>query len=267
MKIKQITQISLCILVTLVLSSCKKISDRKLNGEWTATTGTISEESIDDSGADIKSIVFDGSNNTQTRTYLGNTTTEVSAYSEKLTFDKKKGTFTKVITEAKTNLNDITDYSTIYDANGTSLGLASIVRTTSNSTSTITGIYSITGGSGDIKKNSEIVLHYKSMTTVTNGTQIAKLNNLNSYVTITDDVYDEKGVKISKNYSLTETYSGNFEFGVDNFDLPSIIKVTDLTNTKMEIEYSTIVNYTTSSSSKGDSKGSFNRKTKMNYKQ
>ena len=175
---KNIFKISSALLLSVfALTSCHKtVTPRKLDGEWnvTAASGLIKNTDSDIYGENSSSIFsFNGSTMTSTVTY---NYTGISPITETIatpmtiaySFDKKAGTYTTTMVMTSTSKEETDYYKLIpgtsdYDVAGTLDAKVVIVSTTIEK-----GTFTITGGMGDIEKNTQIVLLKTSENTKSN---------------------------------------------------------------------------------------------------
>lgn len=163
---KQILKISgIALVAVIALTSCsKKVSSRKLDGDWTVSSGEGSFVDNENGISLTTSISFDGSKVT-TVDYLGEIDTEDQTMS--YSFDKKEGTYTQTLTYTSYDTNTVSYYS--YDGAFDYTYEGELQRNRiRKETEVITGTFTITGGTGEIKKNSQIVLSMTASTTSTN---------------------------------------------------------------------------------------------------
>jgi hypothetical protein len=170
---KNIFKISSALLLSVfALTSCHKtVTPRKLDGEWTVTAGsetyTETNSSINTS-KDSYTKIFNGTTETKTSTWISSlgivsTQTISKPMTISYTFDKKKGTYKKTTIETSTNTNLNIAY---YSKNLTNLYNFDMYdeigkidqKDVEVSTITEEGTFTITGGTGDIEKNTQIVL-------------------------------------------------------------------------------------------------------------
>lgn len=144
------------------IQSCKKVSPKKLDGEWEMTKGTIKTSSMDsDNVYDTYTYTYNGTTESVVRNYAnvwsGYKDPDPKKFKMSITFDKKAGTYTQTITRES---EKIEDFGTSYKLdNGTEVDQQDLdVKITSETKTVHTGVFTITGGTGDIKKNSQFVL-------------------------------------------------------------------------------------------------------------
>lgn len=153
---KQILKFSgITLLVVIALSSCsKKVTSRKLDGDWTVTSGVGTYVETVNGIALTDNITIDGSKFTIVD-HMGET--EVSEQTMTYSFDKKEGTFTRTETEIDYDTNSVPYYT--FDGDEYNFDGHYSSTSIENETVEYTGNYTITGGTGEIKKNSKIVLY------------------------------------------------------------------------------------------------------------
>ena len=148
---------SALVLGVFALTSCKTVSPRKLDGDWTITSGSGSMTDTEDGVTNSSTLSYNGSVMTSTQDGEVNSNDVTIAY----TFDKKAGTYSQTTTSTYSNKSNVDYYSltaaTLYTpAYYTSTG-SLFKKTVTVSTSIEKGTFTITGGTGDIEKNSQIV--------------------------------------------------------------------------------------------------------------
>jgi hypothetical protein len=165
---KNILKISSALLLSVfVLTSCNKtVTPKKLDGEWSVTGGSHSYSSSYNGNTYSSSSTFDGT--TVTTTEDGDITK--SPMSISYTFDKKAGTYKKVTTETSTDTYLDIDYYTMVGTTPTLGSMSLDKKIVEVSTSTEEGTFTITGGTGDIEKNTQIVLVETSSSSVSTKT-------------------------------------------------------------------------------------------------
>ncbi len=147
---------------SIVVTSCHKtVTPRKLDGDWTLTSSTNTSISTYTSGTvSTTTTVNDGSNTVETSD--GDTLSYAS--SSTFSFDKKAGTFVQVVNESRPTTTTVTYYNKIgsdYYPVGTYTQ-----KDNPSAVSTEYGTFTITGGTGDIEKNTQIALITNSYTGV-----------------------------------------------------------------------------------------------------
>jgi hypothetical protein len=155
---KSIVAIAAIALMAPTFTSCKKVSNGKLNGEWDLTSGTEIRTTTENTAAgintDVRTTVLDGKLTTSTRVFNGTPSGEPSQpYTSSYSFDKKNGTY--VQTETTTEETEFTNRSAVNPE-----GVNKIIerKRTRTITTRSSGTFSITGNTGDIKRNSQIIL-------------------------------------------------------------------------------------------------------------
>ena len=160
---KQIFKISCIALVSiLILASCsKKVTSRKLDGEWIVSKIEGTDVEVDSGVSLTTTYSYNGTTLTEVD-YLGNKSTE--DFTINFSFDKKNGTYKETFV--------ITDYDTSTISYYTADGFGGynyagdLERVTITTTNEITeGTFTVTGGTGEIKANSQIVLSETKSTT------------------------------------------------------------------------------------------------------
>lgn len=146
--------------------SCKKtVTPGKLDGEWEVTAGSGSSSYTSGGVTNTSTSTYDGKVETTTYGSVSTSTDKTMSY----TFDKKAGTFTsKQVTKSTSSKQSTTVYpdNTCSWSNGETVDRV----TTAEVTSDLDGIFSISGSSGEIEKNTRIVLQHNGEKKVTNYT-------------------------------------------------------------------------------------------------
>lgn len=153
---KQIFKISCIALVTaLTLVSCsKKVTSRKLDGEWTVSKIEGADVEVDSGVSLTTTYSYNGTTLTEVD-YLGNKSTE--DFTVNYSFDKKNGTYKETTVNIDYDTSTISYYTS--DGFGGYDYVGELERVTKLTTTEITeGTFTITGGTGEIKANSQIVL-------------------------------------------------------------------------------------------------------------
>lgn len=252
---KTLFAIALTAVTGSFLTSCNKtVTTGKIDGEWDVTSGTYSSSYENDDYTSTSSGNFNGSKMTITTTtkYNGGTDTDTETSDVKIsyTFDKKTGeyTMTRVATETyDDSFNSYYEFDTNLDDY---VYKGYFTRTnTRTSTTTESGLFTISGDAGDdIEKNSQVVFHIMSTT--------EKYSDVYSYMdSSTEDELDAdktylQGVwnsstgeysydLVDKTAEGTETYTGS------NSDSP-VWNVTELKGGEMTVEYTDKTVYTDS---------------------
>jgi hypothetical protein len=200
---------ALIILLAISAFSCKKVSDRKLDGEWDVTSGETKITSTNASGTTTTETKFDGTEITgtivhspanptpsnQPSTTAINTPTQIV-----FKFDKKNNSYIKTTTR-QTNSKESEAYYQPAPSGGTGYVYGGFIDRFAEVTTVITeqGYYRITGGTGDVKKNSQILLISGSV----NATDDYKFTYYNQGTTVVADLNGKYKQKIS---GLTTTY-------------------------------------------------------------
>lgn len=213
---KQILKISgIALVAVIALTSCsKKVSSRKLDGDWSVTSGVGTFVQTEDGIALTNNMTFDGSKFTIVD-YLGDT--EVDDQTMSYSFDKKAGEYT----QTNTYINYDTNFVSYYTFDGTNYNYAGEYAATSieNETEVITGNYTITGGTGEIKKNSQIVLSTTGTKNTTNTsykyfdglTQVTDFTGLFveefNYTTYNYEYVEMSSTKVSTSNTTGTSYS------------------------------------------------------------
>ena len=139
------------------LQSCKKtVTPKKLDGEWDVTAGT-GTSSYDEPGySSTTTSTYDGAILTSTTTSSGTSYTSKQDKTINHVFDKKAGTFTTTTVVKSSSQKNPTQ---VYPDNTCSFmnGEDAEYVTTTEATYVDNGIFSVSGGSGEIEKNTRVV--------------------------------------------------------------------------------------------------------------
>jgi hypothetical protein len=157
----------LCVLLLIfsTLGACKKVSTTKLEGEWELTEGVEKISYTANSGNTFDQIItYTGASHSVTETINGVVqlpAKEALPYTLVIKFEKKSGAYEKIVSHSKT-INNTAVYTFkrsdagAYDFKNLDQKVEQIFSEVEK------GIYTITGGAGDVKKNSQIVLRPSS---------------------------------------------------------------------------------------------------------
>lgn len=264
----------LIVLFTLFLfTSCKKVSDNKLNGEWSVVSGAINILSSNSGGTTETATTFDGVTQKGTVKYTPETPTVANQPTTttielpttiSFKFDKKTNKYTKTTVQKTTSKNSISYYVPVSSGTGYISGGFIERRSEINTTTVEDGIYRITGGTGDVKKNSQIMLIAGSLVaesdytyTYYNSATDTPADITNKYKqTISGLVtkYDLLSANLSESYTSTTTTEKNNQ--------AIIWTVNDLKKGSMDISYST----TQSTSISGSTSGTTTNTELVSYK-
>lgn len=177
------------LLCSVMLVSCHRtVTRKKLDGKWKLTSLNTTYTS------DGYTSTTTGDGTTVTHTSNGEIST--STLKSNFTFDKKAGTFEMVQVTNESQTQTVT----VYTKSGNSYYPAGYYEQTDvqDETNTEKGTYTITGGTGEIEKNSQIVLITTSSSSVTNHTY--------SYVDAFDDAvtdFSDKYIQVYTNGDFT----------------------------------------------------------------
>jgi hypothetical protein len=203
---KSAIAIAVLVLVGASFQSCKKVSNGKLDGEWAMSSGQVIETSPkNDNTIETKTYTYDGVKVTEvkTPTPAGYVAPAARLYSMTLAFDKEKGTYTQIIKSASDE-NEKQVNTVKKDQSGNLIEPLKLTETiVTEYTFTKTGVFSITGGSGDIKKNSQILLREGGMNTLIESTYTYKDGS--NIVAASGRYYTNSGEPLK----TTETYTTN----------------------------------------------------------
>ncbi len=215
------------LLCSAVLVSCHKtVTRKKLDGKWKMTSATITSTNNSTS----TTTTSDGTTMTTNDNGDISTSTSTTNY----TFDKKEGTFETIQVSNETQTNTVMYYT----KTGSSYSLAGGYEQTDvrDITDTEKGTYTITGGTGEIEKNSQIVLITTSNSNV--------INHKYSYTDIYDDaVTDFSGKYLQVYVNGTATYvamaaTGTTTNSTTGTNLDQMVwTATSLKKGKLDIEY------------------------------
>jgi hypothetical protein len=147
------------------IQSCKKVTLKKIEGDWEMSKGVEKKSSTGVSGNVYEeTVTYDGTTQTITQTLDGVLqlpANEALPFTMSIKFNKKSGTYEKVIVHSKTLTN-----STVYTFKKSDSGFYDFKtleqKAEQKYTITEKGIFTVTGGSGEIKKNSQLVLRATS---------------------------------------------------------------------------------------------------------
>ena len=208
---KSFLKISSALMIgALVLVSCNKtVTSRKLDGEWTVTagSGTTTSNYSSSNTISVSTFTYDGKNVTQNSGAL----VTISPLTISYTFDKENGTYKKVETYTSTESDQMSYYTK--NSSGTySYGGSLDRKDVEVSTVTEEGTFTITGGTGEIEKNTQIV--FLPTSTLSNSTHTY------SYYTGTVAVTD-----------LSGKYVSDYSSGSNSYSLIPSTKVSSTTNT------------------------------------
>jgi hypothetical protein len=252
---KTLFAIALTAVTGLFLTSCNKtVTTGKIDGEWDVTSGTVNSSYEDDDYTSTSSSNFNGSVMTTTTTtkYNGgtDTDTESSDVTMSYTFDKKTGEYTMTRVANETYVDNYSSYYE-YDSNLDEYVYKGYFERTVDRTSTTTetGLFTISGDAGDdIEKNSQVVFHVMS-TSVTYSDAYTYNDSSTDDVLDRDETYIQGTYnpntgeysydKVDKSAAGTETYSGS------STESP-VWNVTELKGGEMTVEGSDKTVYTDS---------------------
>jgi hypothetical protein len=231
-----------------VFSSCNKIvTPKKLDGDWSVTSGTSTSSTTYTSGSTsttyTSNSTFNGSTLSQSTTEGGITTTVSSSMSIDYSFDRKTGEYTSVVTVTDPEYSENT-YQVYDDVLGNYAVYMIVERRTSRvSTTTEEGFYTITGDAGDeLEKNSQITFQERSSTeTYTDSYSYFQVGTTTA-MSVSGKYYYDWNTLSYMPFTGKETVTGENSYAM-------IWNVTDLNKDEMNIEFSDIYNYSDGSSS------------------
>ena len=173
---------SALVLGVFALTSCKTVSPRKLDGDWTVTSGSGSMTYTEDGVTSSLTKSYNGT--AMTTTYNGEV--DINDMTISYTFDKKAGTYTRTETATNTISQEV-NYFTYTPASNGNPGQYNgnnyyDRKDVEVSTTVEKGTFTITGGTGDIEKNTQIVFLPTSSSEASTHT-FSYFNNQNVAVT------------------------------------------------------------------------------------
>lgn len=243
------TYSTLLVAGTLLITSCNNvISSRKLDGEWTVSSGSISSSSsYVENGVTYNSSsngTFNGSTLTTTVTSGIFSETYTASLTIDYTFDRKEGTYTSVQVENDPEYS--TNFYQVFD--NASGGFTNYIvvdrRTSRQATTTSEGFYTITGDAGDeIAKNSQIVFQERSRVETYTDTYSYFVSGTSTPASVTGKYYYDFITGDYLPFSTSAT-------GTETEELVSsdgiIWNVTEMSGDEMMVEY--VDEYTTTTS-------------------
>jgi hypothetical protein len=140
---------------TLLFSfSCKKVSNNKLDGKWELSSATISSTYSSPLETSSQNFVFMNKIAQSTIINNGITVLQSFPYNEQLTFDRKSGKYFREINYTSTD----TTYTTVSNPDNEPQEINVMQVGYSQYSISEIGTFSVTGNSGDVKKNSQLVM-------------------------------------------------------------------------------------------------------------
>ncbi|MES2836974.1 MAG: hypothetical protein V4667_05590 [Bacteroidota bacterium] len=268
---KKVYSLVLVSVAILALNSCKKVSDNKLNGEWNVVSGSLSTSSTNSGGTTETTTTFDGVTISGTTKYTPanvsatnqpNTTTIETPTTLSIKFDKKTNKYTTTTVQKTTSKTNVSYYTAV--SNGYVSGGFIERRSEINTTIVEDGIYRITGGTGDVKKNSQIMFIPSSTVSTSNYVYSYYTTDTETAADISDKYKQIISGLVTKyeplSASLTESSTSTTTTEKNNQAV--IWTVNDLKKGSMDISYST----TQSTSVSGSSVGTTTNTNVVNYK-
>ncbi len=231
------TAIAFAVVVFLApsIQSCKKVSPRKLDGDWKMTSGVVKTTEINEDG-EVRNTTrtYNGEKETITRTFSFGTPfysdPAPTTFNMSYNFDKKAGVYTQVVVKVE-------EYTSSYeetfrlDENNNRIDFLDVARkTTEELKSTYTGDFSITGGNGDVKKNSQFILRQNNENYVSNKT-FKYYDNSNKEVVAAGRYYAGQGNK-PESLKTTDTETSSI---TGNTSVGTVFTVDELKKGVMEI--------------------------------
>lgn len=223
---KSIIKITTILLLSVVgLTSCHKtVTKRKLDGEWTLTSGSSTSSNTNNGVTTTSTITYTDSKATTTSGGESKTIDHTMS----LTFDKKAGTYTMVKVSTTTETNTV-----VYFEQGSFMPYTMDQKDVAVTTYTENGTFTITGGTGEIEKNTQIVLLPTGTTTNTVHTYTYYEDGTSTAVSPTGKYTTYGG---SKQYPTTET---NTETTTETNSNGAVLTVTSLKKGVMDVEMNT----------------------------
>lgn len=227
----------------LVLVSCNKtVTPRKLDGEWTVTAGSGTSSNTYNNTLQTSTFTYDGKNITSTN----GAQVSIAPLTISYTFDKENGTYKKVTTQTTTDTNLGLTYYT-KTSSGTYINAGNIdQKDIEVSTTTEEGTFTITGGTGEIEKNTQIV--FLPTSTTSNSTHTYTYFNGSVAVTDLSSKYINDYSAGSYSYTLipSSKVSTSTDTGVTTTG--EVLTVTSLKSGVMEVVSKNTSNYTSGAS-------------------
>lgn len=207
-------------------TSCSKVTtEKKLDGKWTITAGTATSSYETENYKRDTEGTYDGSEweYETTESYTGGTSTVTTSDDEvtyEYTFDKKNGTY--IFVETRTTSGDTTRYGASYYLTGAdSVANGQFNRITSGTyTRTTEGTFSLTGGTGEIEANSQLVMmatKYTENSTLAHSyvdaSTGAVIPSITSYYYVAGDDEDVKSLILA---TESEEETGSYQMSTAN---------------------------------------------------
>ena len=226
------------IIATLVsavaLTSCNKgtISSKRLDGTCDVKTIEDVKNGTTAVYTNTTTKKLDGKTNAESfssTSTLFPASTSNNAYTVKLTFAKSDDSYTKVTVSTTKETSDINNLFT--NSTCTSHASNGTVTTTSTSTETVKGVFTVLGSTGDIGKNTRFLMEDKSSSTVSSNAYVYMDGS--TVVTTPYEVVTGQGcVALVSADTKTET--------VDNVSaVGDIVTVKESTKSEMTVEINT----------------------------
>jgi len=247
------------LVVATAFTACKKgVTTKRLQGDWSMTSGTVNglntfTSNYSSGGSNTQTTTttytYNGTKETGTRVVansnvnyvLNNSNTIVdNGYTMTVSFDKEKQTYTMVTTTTRVEKDNAnTNYYEAVNIGGlVTYNEATIdVQTTTTSTTTEKGFYSITGSSNGLEKNSQIVFTPSSEIAVIKASyKYFAANSTSEKANLFSGTYNQSTgtlsyttPKVSEDYTTTTT-SAALDYGM-------VATVTDRESSKMTLNY------------------------------
>lgn len=245
-----LTSLALIAIIGASMPSCKKVSPRKLDGKWKVTKATTTSSNEGSFSRIVTNITFDGTKETGTEvtTYTngGNPDNVVIDRQVSFTWEFSKDDDTFVLTSTSSGIETDLDVSGFYykDATGAYLPYSFIGQLDSKKSYTETeinkGVFSITGGAGDVDKNSQIVMKYNERNT----TRTATIKYYNGSTEVTTPLYTAQFLNGNFVYNAAPTTENSTSSTTGERSSAVIVNVDELKGGVMDISYKEVENYT-----------------------
>jgi len=232
----------------LAVTSCKKgdITSKRLDGTWKLSSGTTKRVSTNTNASGVATTttsdnVYDGTTRKVTTTQ-GSAAAVVSTtpYTEEYTFDKSNDTYT-----LKTTYTSTYTYTGYYYTTATcdwnSAGDYDVTETTTTNQTT-SGSFTILGSTGDIEKNSRLMLEF----TKSDETETTKYTYKNNGADVTVQLYTSSGSSC-KAADVTKTVTSSSTSSLGSTPMIWTVKAMDSSEMTVDVADS----YTDNSASGG----------------
>lgn len=229
------------------LQSCKKtVTPKKLDGEWNVTSGSTTSTYTSSTGTTTTTAsTFDGAKETITTTPCVGCSPVINDKTVSFTFDKKAGTYTMVTVATENDVEEDRNYYTknattpvTYNNDGKFDRKIKAVSTTTEQ-----GTYTVTGGTGEIEKNSQIVLSETSTVSNTDYTYTYFEAGTSTALVITDK-YEQESSSGGSVYKLLVATKNELTTHTGKTFQNITMNVESLKKGVMEVNYSYSDDYT-----------------------